>query len=158
MLGAKKFNCLFRKFCWPLLIPLRATINALPTTTINIVRADLAFLSLRASKDNMKICLIFLLLCFLLFLLIIELWEEECLWAFTYAACLPPFLAILITLIPIPPLLSLSLFSYHTVLCYCIWPQWSKVSSTILIAVLDKGIRSAILSVMLNIGLFLILR
>jgi hypothetical protein len=40
---------------------------------VNIVRADLAFLSLRASKDNMKICLIFLLLCFLLFLLIIEL-------------------------------------------------------------------------------------
>jgi hypothetical protein len=68
------------------------------------------------------------------------------------------FVAVLITLIPIPSLLSLSLFSNHTVLCYCIWPPWSKVSSTILIALRDKGIKSAILSVMLNIGLFLILR
>jgi hypothetical protein len=38
-------------------------------TTLNIVSADLAFLSLKASKDSMKICLTFL--CFL-FLLVVE--------------------------------------------------------------------------------------
>jgi hypothetical protein len=37
-------------------MPLSATIKSQPATTIDIVSADLAFLSLKASKDSMKIC------------------------------------------------------------------------------------------------------
>jgi hypothetical protein len=61
-------------------MPLSATINALPTTTISIVKADLAFLSLSASNDNIKICLIFLFLfCFsvIFCLCIFELVDDD---------------------------------------------------------------------------------
>jgi hypothetical protein len=68
--GARKLSCLLIKSAAPALKPFSATIKALPTTTINIVSADLAFLSLKASKDSMKICSRFL--CFFLFLLIVE--------------------------------------------------------------------------------------
>ena len=58
--GVSVFNCLLRNLLCPALIPLRATIRPLPTTTINIVKADLAFLSLSASNDSMNTCLMFL--------------------------------------------------------------------------------------------------
>jgi hypothetical protein len=45
----------------PALKLLTATSRLLPDMTINIVRIDLIFLSLRASKDSIKVSLMFII-------------------------------------------------------------------------------------------------
>src|SRR5215467_13915012 len=62
---------------WSLHSPLIATIKAPPTTTINIVSADLPFLSLSASRDSTKICLGLLCFFFITFLGTVLLLTEE---------------------------------------------------------------------------------
>ena len=61
ILGAKLLNCLLNESVKDAPIPLTATKRALPDMTIKIVSMVLSFLSLRDSKENMKVSLIFTL-------------------------------------------------------------------------------------------------